>query len=415
MNIFIDWPNFSRNSNGIRCLYDLSLYLSQAGFPVYGVPRKLNTFFKSLKNLPPEYKDILIAENPFGSSDDVFIAAETIPARTMHLVRRHGMRVIWWQLAPYCLLDGQLWPKPGDMSLPFSSYVDPNANHYFYYQPRPEINWLAALSHPPAVLATSQLRICVYNGKGRLKEIKDKKILGLCSKSEIVPITRAAPAPRASLIELLQSAHGLISFDEFSAINLEAASLGVPVFLASPLFEQRCRQNFAVEKFKSMVCLDPAEFYRLVSIRMEHKLFPMELDDLVASNQATLANWKSLLEDPSKFPAHKVTPEAICEFRRYTRSLKRRRAISVHFGGQAGSSWLVSSYVAALSSGRIGSILMVSARLLDYAYICIGRFLIGLERLPMIRRLITKTRSLQLLPVYKSGQRTFSLNQCSVR
>jgi hypothetical protein len=409
MNIFIDWPTFSGKSNGIRCLYELSLYLSQAGYPVYGVPRKLNTFFKSLKNLPPEYKDILIAENPFGSPNDVFIAAETVSARTIHLVRRHGIRVIWWQLAPYCLLDGQLWPMPGDMSLPFSSYVDPNANHHFYYQPRLESHWRAALLQPQPGLATSQTRICVYNGKGRLKGIKNNKILDLCSKSELVPITRATPATRASLIELLQSSHGLISFDEFSAINLEAASLGVPVFLANPLFEQRCRQNFAVEKFQSLICLDAAEFFRLVSIRMEHKLFPMELDELVAPNQSTLANWKLLLDDPSKFSAHRVTPEAICELRRYTRSLKRRRAISVHYGGQAGSSWLASSYVAALSTGRIGLILMVSVRILDYAYICIGQFLIGLERLPILRRLIANTRSSQLLPVYKSGQRTFSL------
>jgi hypothetical protein len=146
MNIFIDWPGFSRNSNGVRCLYELALSLSQAGMSVYGVPRRLQSFFKSLNSLPSEYKDIRVAECPFGSSEDIFIAAETAPSRVMYSVRKQGIRVVWWQLAPYRLLDGELWPETGDMSLPFSSYVNPDSDQYFYYQPLPDSHWSAALS-----------------------------------------------------------------------------------------------------------------------------------------------------------------------------------------------------------------------------------------------------------------------------
>jgi len=410
MNIFIDWPIYSKNSNGIRCLYELSLYLSQAGFSVYGVPRKLQVFFDLLKILPSEYKNILVAESPFGSSEDIFIAAETAPVSVIHSVRKQGMRVVWWQLAPYRLLDGKLWPKPGDMSLPFSSYVNPESDQYFYYQPLPDRHWRAALSETSisAPISAGQPRICVYNGKGRLKGL-DNQILDLCAQSEIIPITRTIPKTRAMLIKLLKSAHGLISFDEFSAINLEAASLGIPVFLVNPLFEQRCRQYFSVEAFQSMVCQNADKFLQLVSLRMQHKLSSMQLEDLVVCNHATLANWKSLLENPSQYPAHKVTHQSLSRFHQYTRSLKNRRTISVHYGGQAGSSWLSSSYYADLSAGRIRFKLIALAHILDYLYIFFGPFLIGLERFPVLRRLLARKSRENLLPVYRSGQATYSL------
>jgi hypothetical protein len=410
MNIFIDWPIFSRNSNGVRCIYELSHYLSQAGLSVYGVPRKLRAFFKSLNGLPNEYKNIRIAESPFGSSQDIFIAAETAPARVIHAVRKQGIQVVWWQLAPFRLLDGKLWPKPGDISLPFSSYVNQDSDQYFYYQPLPDIHWRSALSDSTVINSAGQPRICVYNGKGRLKGL-ESKILALCGRSEIIPITRTIPKKRSMLIDLLKSSHGLISFDEFSAINLEAASLGIPVFLVNPLFDPTCRQRFSVEKFQSMVCQDADEFLRLVCLRMEQKLSSMQLEDLLASNHQTLINWKSLLENPAKFSGRRVTPESLSSLRKYTRSLKRRRIISTHYGGQAGSSWLASSYIADLSAGRIRLPLIVCARILDYAYIFIGPFLIGLERLPILRRLVAKLRRDKLLPVYKSGQATYALDE----
>jgi hypothetical protein len=236
-----------------------------------------------------------------------------------------------------------------------------------------------------------------------------KRILDFCAQSEIIPITRTIPKSREALFELLKSSHGLISFDEFSAINLEAASLGIPVFLVNPLFENRCRQNFSVSRFQSMICLDADEFLRMVSLGLQQKLSPLGLEDLVGSNTATLANWKLLLEDPAKFSAHMVTPRALCDFQRYTRSLKRRRIISIHFGGQAGSGWLASNYVAAISAGKIRPMLSVCARMLDYTYICFGPFLIVLERLPILRCLIVKVRKQRLLPSYKSGQAIYSL------
>lgn len=371
--IFVDWPPYSAASNGIRCLYELAVVLSRAGHEVYGVPRKISAYSRGQIGLPVSYREIPVAMHLFGSVGDFYIVAETAPPKKVGAARKRGITVIWWQLAPYGFLGSNNLPRVGDFSLPYSSYVDPEASYYYYYQPPLDRAWQQALV---GVSSSSQgdgsgLRLCVYSGKGRIRGLP-RQILELCSRAEIIAITRESPSSRAELLGLLRSCHGLISFDEFSALNLEAASMGVPVFVANPLFPAVCRNRFSVEKLHQFVTNLPSVFEGSVDLRMRNTLLPWPVSDLMSGNEVTLRDWNALLLDASSFQYLRVEKASIERYARYTRFLKAKRVISVCNGGQSGGVLLLPLFAAVISRGKSPRLLLAAISVLDYVYVAFG-------------------------------------------
>lgn len=371
--IFVDWPPYSAASNGVRCLYELAVLLNRAGHDVYGVPRNMNTYFRGQIDLPVSYREIPVAMHLFGSVGDFYIVAETAPPKMVAAARKRGITVIWWQLAPYRFLGSNNMPRAGDFSLPYSSYVDPDASSYYYYQPPLDHAWRQALAgfSPSSQADESGIRLCVYNGKGRIRALP-RQILDLCGRAEVVAITRESPSSRAELLGLLRSCHGLISFDEFSALNLEAASMGVPVFIANPLFPAVCRSRFSVEKLREYVTEVPSEFEDFVGLRMRNALPPWAESDLMSSNEVTLRGWNALLLDASLFRHFQVEESSIERYAHYTHYLDAKRVISVCNGGQSGGVLFLPIFFALISRGRCPRLLLAAISLLDYAYVVFG-------------------------------------------
>lgn len=393
MKVFVDWPIFSRNSNGIVCLYELSLFLHKAGFSVYGVPRKFQTFLHTVANLPDKYSQIQYVERPSGSASDFFVVSETVSRSMIDHARMQQIRIAWWALAPYRLLDGALLPKIGDFSLPYSSYVDPTSEHFLYFQPDLDNHFVDALDNQKSRVPCDRMRIAVYTGKGRIKALP-QPVLDICKGSEIFPITRTTPPIRFQLFDLLSSVDCMITFDELSAINLEAAALGVPVLLANPLFPPLCRQAFSVSRLKERVVCDVEEFLCLVSLRRQNKLKSWIPDDLLRFNHSTLASWVDLLTAAHMSERYEVKKESIIRFRDYTQSLSSKRVISFHNGGQAGGAWLASRFIAKISTGGRSPALMILIRTLDCLYLYFWPFLLFMERLPGVRNIFTKRRKI---------------------
>ena len=52
---------------------------------------------------------------------DWLIANDTTSERLVKKARQRGMRIFWWQLAPYNFLGRNIFPKVGEFNLPFSS------------------------------------------------------------------------------------------------------------------------------------------------------------------------------------------------------------------------------------------------------------------------------------------------------
>ena len=158
-------------------------------------------------------------------------SCDTTPKKILSSARKLGVKIIWWQLAPYCLLGGKSFPKIGDINLPFSSYCDPSADQYCYYQSKIDKIWLSSLKYK-SNNKKKHKRICIYTGKGRLKKLP-KNIRNLFAEYDIQLITRVFPSTRKEVFYLLLNSDAFISFDELTQINLEAASLGMPVFIAN--------------------------------------------------------------------------------------------------------------------------------------------------------------------------------------
>lgn len=352
--------------------------LTQAGHEVYGVPRKASAYFRGQINIPSKYRRLPIANHLFGAAGDFYIVAETAPSKKVDSARKRGIKIVWWQLAPYRFLGGDSLPKAGDFCLPYSSYVDPDAPFYYYYQPPLDSVWSEGLSEVSGTSKIDRLRLCIYNGKGRIVRLP-QSILAMCAHADVVVVTRQSPSTRDELFKLLRSCHGLISFDEFSALNLEAASMGVPVFVANPLFPSACRKRFSVPQLQQLIAEVPSEFQKAVDLRSRNGFSPWVEKDLVAANQLTLQGWLSLLACPDSFHHLKVTRSKLQDYEAYTQFLRSKRVISVDNGGQAGGVLLFPLFSAWASRGECPFWLLLAIALLDHLYATLGFVIVKLS------------------------------------
>ena len=96
-------------------------------------------------------------------------------------------------------------PFPGEYNLPFSSFCDPYSNHFYYYQPSIDKEWLNSLEQCKEIREKKYNTICIYTGKGKLKEIpkslrsilnatdsKDDEIQKILNQNFEIPITVAS-------------------------------------------------------------------------------------------------------------------------------------------------------------------------------------------------------------------------------
>jgi hypothetical protein len=364
--VFVDWPVYSPASNGIRCLYEISFELAEKGFNVTGIPRNMKKHVRSLANLPSRFKAIPVMPQPLGSAKDVLIASETAPRSTVLAARKNNLRIAWWQLAPYQLLGGTFYPKPGEFNMAFSSYADPEASRFFYYQPLPDKDWENAINSPTLTTNPEQTFL-VYSGKGRLTTLP-KPILDACEQSRIEAITRFSPQTKQELFRVMAASHGLISFDELTCLNLEAASIGVPVFIANPAFPPASRERFTIADFANYASTDHATFLRLVQERVEGRQNRIKSDELTSQNRETIAMLATVISNGDTAQAFRVSEKDIRRFRSHTQSLKKARAIYPHLGGQAGGSIFLNAYVRNIDRGRHETLVQIGIRCLDSAY-----------------------------------------------
>jgi hypothetical protein len=390
--VFIDWPVYTATSNGIRCLYELSHELRRKGFTVIGVPRDMSKYQKYSSHLPPHLRDIPVVKFPFGSAENILIASETAPHSTVAAARANNIRVAWWQLAPYGLLERTELPRHGEISMPFSSYTEPGVHFYFYFQPALSCEWEDGINAPFEVRVLRQ-SLLIYSGKGRLKRLPEL-LLDACSRSQINLITRSTPPTRKELFSLMKSSHGLISFDELTNLNLEAASVGLPVFLANPLFSEASRQQFSIPDYLVNVTMDASVFLGRVQERLNGRYNTISPSNLLSHNLATLEMIERIIIADPKSRQFIVQDSDRLNYRYYAKTLKRQRVIFTHIGGHAGGSLLFKCYCHQVSRGNTSSALLAIIRAMDNLYCYLNFLLVPLTllsiRIIKVLRLISK-------------------------
>ena len=323
--LFLDLPPYSHKSNGIRCLHSMALELVNQGIEVILVPRHPDKVRDAMQQAPQGIADLPTSPKPLGTAADLFLCAETVPLSMLQFARHRGMRIAWWQLAPFSLLGKTQYPRQGEHLLPFSSYTQPDALQHYYYQPPLDQAWSNALQSPRPARPSSPLKIAIYPGKGRLRRLP-ASLLALTRSSEVLLITRAHPKTRAELFAVLAECEGLITFDELSQLNLEAASLQIPVFLANPLFPAPCLDNFSVQRVKEAVTRDSERFIRQAHQRHSSFSRPWPQATLLVANQATVSAFKELIECNTNHSLI-LEQDQIQPLKIYTHQLKQQRAM----------------------------------------------------------------------------------------
>ena len=372
--IFVDFPAYSHKSNGVRCLYEMALALAQKGIQVIGVPRNQGHFKDGLKHASQKIAALPTSPAPLGGAADLFLCAETVPLPLLKTARERGMRIAWWQLAPFGLLGKTQYPRHGEHLLPFSSYTQPDAESHCYYQPPLDQAWAASLQSPRPARTTGPLKIALYPGKGRLRRLP-ASLLALTRSSEVLLITRAHPETRAELFALLADCDGLINFDELSQLNLEAASLQIPMFLANRLFPDRCLETFSVQRLQEAVTGDPERFIQQVHHRHSTASRPWPQDDLLASNQATVSAIKALIKGQSQQSLIRNQAQ-IQQLKAYTHQLKQQRAIYANVNmAESGGTLALDDYLSYVKgSSTNDERILLKIRILDTTFKLVSKF-----------------------------------------
>ena len=145
--VFVDLPNYLNSSNGTRCIRDLIRQLESQNIKIIKIIRNNSFFSRFKKHLNFDFfssKDFQIIKKN-SKKGDWLLACDTTPSYLLRNARKCGIRILWWQLAPYRFLGSNQIPKVGEFSLPFSSYTDPESKKYYYYQPDLDFEWEKAL------------------------------------------------------------------------------------------------------------------------------------------------------------------------------------------------------------------------------------------------------------------------------
>jgi hypothetical protein len=341
--VYIDAPNYTPTSNGIRCIYFLAQQLAAKGAQVVFIPRQIRGF---MNNLPQPFEGFDVAPGWSMSDRGTLICSESAPAGLITQARSSGVRIIWWYLAPHGLLERpSAQPRLGEKIIFFSSYVMPDCHSYFYFQPPLDASWKHALSVHRTLSSHKPLELALYCGKGRLRELPENLRLEIFN-SNLNVITRSYPPSREQLFSVLFNLDGLITFDELSQLSLEAASLGIPVFLANPLFPKSSADSFPVP-LSSFLTRDSHEFLELMEQRRSGRLKAIRTATLFTQNQSTVAQLMALVSDP-KWNCTDADILLMERNKDFGRQMKRKRVLYPHYGGQSAGTFFLSTYITSI-------------------------------------------------------------------
>ena len=404
--IYVDYPSYIKTSNGTKCLYELIEYLETNNFSVTKIRRKSTLLSKIKDNLnifSSEKLDLLFKD--FNLKDDWFLACDTTPSNLLEYIRKNAFKVIWWQLAPYQFLGSSKLPKTGEYNLSFSSFCNPYTKKFFYYQPKIDSIWKQYLHKSNKILNKEKKVFCLYTGKGRIVKLPEN-IRKILANSQINLITRIEPQSRKDYFDFLSNSDGLISFDEISQTNLEAASLGLPVFIANKCFPSSSIDKFSISDLKNRITSSNEKFLSMIN---KEKFLPYKVDYLEKYNKLTFLNIKNILNN-NHISINKLNKDNIKDFKSFSKYLKRKNAIlPIINGGQSPSSLLINNYISNIGSRYKYNIICILLNKLDN----LGLILDKLKLIRIIERIFIfiLIEKIYLLPLIKFYNFIFQISK----
>ena len=127
---------------------------------------------------------------------------------------------------------------------------------------------------------------------------------------------------------ILLSSKALITFDELTQLNLEAASLGIPVFSVNSLFDNFCMSKFPISKLQNLITSDPNYFKDLYLNNFQKKA-TLHAKDLLEEDETTFLNIYKFIIGENKI--HQVSNLDIRRYKKWTSFSKKKRFIISSF------------------------------------------------------------------------------------
>ncbi|WP_413681408.1 glycosyltransferase [Prochlorococcus sp. MIT 1318] len=336
-------------SNGHACMLTLALELQSAGCQIHLLPFKPLTFFrKYYQNLPIRYKSLSFIADPSEVPASILMVPESAPKFLVKSLRPYFQKIIWWLLAPSGVLT-DFCPdiRIGDYLLSFSEFALPGQIKHLFLQPELDVFFAHQLiKHRHQNSLNKQ--VLFYSGKGRLKSLPRSLHRHLLDY-KITIITRSFPSEKSELIQLLVNSRGLISCDPMTNLNLEAALLGLPVYLTSNPFPDSCFRDFPVD-LSSLITASPGYFIQRL---LDSSPLPrLRFEDLIAKNKSSVDFCKYFLADPEPLEAmaYRVNQKSLDTIDRYRRTILRSRSIQALKDGQSLSSSFLDVYAYSFKS-----------------------------------------------------------------
>ena len=214
--------------------------------------------------------------------------------------------------------------------------------------------------------------------------------MDLFNKEDIHLITRSYPEKRSDLFKILLSSKALITFDELTQLNLEAASLGIPVFSVNSLFDSVCMSKFPISKLQNLITSDPNYFEDLYLRNIPDNKFLLK-QDLLEEDDTTFQNIYKFLIGENKL--HQVNNLDIKRYKKWTSYLKRKDILYPHVGGESLGKVFINQFCNSLISQKKYNFLFLRINLFQI----IGKILFKLRLLRLVELILHKIKLIEAL------------------
>ncbi len=333
-------------SNGHACMLTLASKMQEIKLEFYLLPFQPYKFFRNyFQQLPSQFQQLPFIVDASEIKNALLIAPESAPKAVIRRLRKRHNQLLWWLLAPAGVLtDFKPDIRKGDDLIAFSEFALPGQSEYLFVHPEPNQEMQRLMGQHRRKKASPK-QIVIYTGKGRLKTLP-RSLHKVLLTYKIIHITRSFPASKSDLINLLCESKGLISCDPMTNLNLEAANLGIPVYLTSNPFPQSCYKRFPCD-LSDFITESPGLFLEKLCLKTPISLGAGRLYE--TSNKAMF-----LLDDLTVFPLplvtkpFKVDQKILDSINLYRKHLLHSATLQTYFNGQSISSRFIRIYLASL-------------------------------------------------------------------
>ena len=343
----------SSSSNGHRCLSLMLQTLVTQGISCGVVVQSPSRFYQLSTLKIPEIVPVL-KPNQIPSRTISVIATDTSDASLVSELRIKQHHIIWWLMAPPVILGTPFPPISAlDQVLCYSAFILPGLQDYYFVQDPSTFRQLQE-RYDKLRLANNQSnqraqsRIGIYCGKGRLTKLP-KHLEQHLKTTTLVPFSRYWPQCQEDYSQLILSLDALISYDPLTAVNLDVACQGKPVFLPSDPFDSQAYSSFPLSCLRNIYHSSHEFIDALARTNNVSSTLEQTIHETAAINVYSSKAFAAVILDvQAKTKA--LNTDLVSRLEHYSKRIAETSTIQPYLDGQAASSTFLDLYILYIKS-----------------------------------------------------------------